>query len=94
MAKSRGVRSRTRTKLATNLRHKFKISSILKKFKIDDRVIISINPSIHDGMPHPRFQGHHGIICEKKGRCYGVKIKDMGKEKKVYVHPAHLKVIK
>ena len=62
-----GARKRTRGKLSKRARTRGKvtISRILKKFKIGDKVAISIEPAIHDGMPHPKYQGKHGVDARK-----------------------------
>ena len=93
MSRSAGIRRKTRRKLKKGLRERLTIPLMLKKLKINEKVVIKISPSIHKGMPHPRFQGKAGIVTGKKGRSYIVAIKDGGKEKKLNVHPTHLKKI-
>lgn len=72
-------------------RERTTVNAILKKFQIGDKVVIDIDSSIQDGMPHLRFQGKSGEVIAKHGNCYDVLIKDMDKEKTVVVHPVHLK---
>tara|TARA_Y100000310_G_C20505184_1_gene726052 strand:- start:50 stop:340 length:291 start_codon:yes stop_codon:yes gene_type:complete len=88
-----GARKRTRGKLSkrARTRGKITISRILKKFKIGDKVAISIEPAIHDGMPHPKYQGKHGTIVSKSKNCYYVEIKDGRMKKKLISAPVHLK---
>lgn len=62
-----------------------------QSFSVGDKVYLGAEPAIHKGMYHPRFMGRSGIIKSKRGRCYEVAISDFGKEKKLIVHPIHLK---
>ena len=89
-----GSRKQTRGKLSKRARTQGKvtISRILKKFNIGDKVAISIEPAIHDGMPHPKYQGSHGTIVEKSKNCYYVEIKDRRMKKKLISAPVHLKI--
>ena len=90
--KGKGSRRKTRDKLSLNIREhgKIKISKILAKYNEGEKVIIKINPSFHEGMPHPKYHGYIGIVKGKRGDCYEVLINDKGKEKLLIVHPAHL----
>lgn len=90
-----GPRKRTRGKLAkrARTRGKITISRILKKFKIGDKVAISIEPAMHKGMPHPKFQGKHGVIVDKSKNCYYVEIRDGKAKKKLISAPVHLKQV-
>ena len=95
MKRSRGFRSKSRNKLSkryrkgrTNL-----ITRAMQEFKEGERVTIVIDPSFHDGMPHPRFHGRTGSIERMQGNAYVVKIKDGGKLKHIIALPAHLKRI-
>ncbi|RLF28594.1 MAG: 50S ribosomal protein L21e [Thermoplasmata archaeon] len=94
--RSRGIRSKSRNILRKRPREKG-ISSItraLQEFKIGERVNIDIDPSIHKGMPHPRFQGFTGSIEGMQGEAYLVGI-DVGKKHKtLIVRPEHLRRVK
>jgi len=87
-----GFRRKTRYKLSRGPRDRGKVSirKYLQSFKAGEIVILKMNPSVHEGMYFPRFHGNHGIIKEKRGNCYIVKIKDKNKEKDLIVHPVHL----
>ncbi len=89
---SHGPRARTRRKLKKGIRERglIPITRLLKKFEIGDKVIIKIEPSVHKGMPHPRFHGRVGEIIGRRGRAYIVRIKDAGREKLVISYPVHL----
>ena len=56
-----------------------------------ERVVIDINPSIHKGMPHKRFHGKVGVVLERRGRAYVLKVGVGGKDKIVIARPEHLK---
>lgn len=90
--KHKGKRSKTRSKFRKSVRQHGapSVNVMLRKFSIGDRVHISVNPSVHIGMPYRRFIGKTGVIAKKQGDCYLVKIHDMRKEKGALVHPAHL----
>jgi len=50
-----------------------------------------IDPSIHKGMPHIRFQGHTGKVEGKQGESYVVGIEVGKKHKTLVVRPDHLR---
>jgi len=86
-------RRKTRSKLRKRRkdRGKLSISKYFQKFKIGDRVYLKAEPAIQKGMYHPRYHGKSAKIINKKGNCYEVLINDQKKEKKLIVHPIHLK---
>lgn len=88
-----GLRRKTRHKLAKNVRDKGKISlaRYFQEFKTGDKVCLVAEPSMHDGMYHPRFHGKAATIVSKRGKCYEVAIKDVTMAKILIVHPIHLK---
>lgn len=88
-----GSRKNSRGKLRKHPRDcgKVKVTKILARFTIGDRVIIDMEPAIHRGMTHVRYHGKHGIITGKQGDCYKVTIKDMNKEKVLITAPVHIK---
>ena len=88
-----GMRRKTRYKLQKERRNKGKISMTryFQTFNLGDRVHLIVEPSIQKGMYNPRFLGRAGIVKGKRGRCYEVTINDLGKEKKLIIHPIHLK---
>lgn len=90
--RSKGSRSKTRHKLSKRIRERGppRIWRVTQKFEQGDIVHIKLDPSVHRGMPHPRFHGHTGIVSEIRGRAYLVKISDGGKEKTIIVSPEHL----
>ena len=88
-----GLRRKTRYKFRKEKGKKGKISltRYFQSFNAGDRVNLTVEPAIQKGMYHPRFMSKTGVIKCKRGRCYEVKISDMGKEKILIVHPVHLR---
>jgi len=87
-----GFRRKTRYKLKKQegTKGKISISRYFKRFKEGDTVVLKPEPSVHAGMPYPRFQGKSGLVVGKQGECYKVMIKDGSMEKMIIVHPIHL----
>lgn len=67
------------------------ISYLLINYKIGDKVIINIDPSEHNTMPHRRYQGKIGIIQEIGKRIIKVSIPLGNKEKILQTKRNHLK---
>lgn len=90
-----GARRKTRHKYGKKKKEKGKISlrAYLQKFKKGDKVNLNVESAVQKGMYFRRFVGKVGEIDSKQGRCYKIKIKDKGKEKKIIVHPVHLRRI-
>ncbi|MBI3035289.1 50S ribosomal protein L21e [Candidatus Woesearchaeota archaeon] len=88
-----GLRRKTRYKLRKQKRNRGKISitRYFQSFNLGDRVCLGVESSVQKGMYHPRFMGKSGIIKAKRGKCYEVSINDLGKEKKLVIHPVHLR---
>jgi len=93
MKRSRGFRSKSRSKLRKKYREGRMnlITKVMQDFKEGEKVTIVIDPSFHDGMPHPRFHGRTGSIEGMQGDAYIVKIKDGGKIKHIISSPVHLR---
>lgn len=90
--KSHGFRFKSGRKLKKKIREKgIKISRALQTFEVGDRVHIDIDPAIHKGMPHPRFQGRTGFVVGQRGRAYLVRVRDGNSYKTLFVRPEHLK---
>jgi|TARA_B100000315_G_scaffold258547_1_gene311109 ribosomal protein L21E len=77
------------------IREKGKISfrRYFQKFKQGDNVSLVRELAVGANFPR-RLQGKTGVIQEKRGRSYFVKIKDSNKTKMILVEPIHLKKIK
>ena len=88
-----GSRRKTRYKLKKPGRYKGKLRlrRYLEEYKPGDKVILKIDSISQKGVFHPRFIGKTGVISKKTGSCYEVITKDANKEKKLIVHPMHMK---
>ena len=67
------------------------ISYLLIDYKIGDKVIVNIDPSEHNTMPHRRYQGKVGIIKEIGKRIIKVSAAIGNKEKILQTKRNHLK---
>lgn len=50
------------------------ISQLAKSLKVGDRVVILPKGNFRD-IPHPRYRGRVGIVTEKRGGAYVVRLK-------------------
>lgn len=89
--RSRGIRSKSRHILRKKRREVFPITRALQEFEIGEKVCIDVDPSVHKGMPHPRFQGYTGKVEGKQGDAYKVGVTVGKKHKTLLVLPEHLK---
>ena len=91
--RSKGIRSKTRNILRKSVRQKGMppVTRTFAKFEDGESVNIVIEPSVHGGMPHTRFQGLCGTIVGKQGKAYLVDLKHGNKMKQLIVGPEHLK---
>jgi len=92
MAKTHGTRRKSRYKLKKTVREKglSPISRAIQEFHEGDIVNIDLDPSIQNGMPHPKFQGRTGKVMSLRGRAYIVEVRDGGLMKEVIILPEHL----
>ncbi len=92
MAKSHGERRKTRYKLKKSSRKRglSAISKAIAEFETGDMVHIAIDPSVHKGMPNPKFHGRTGKVVSQRGRAYILSVRDGRSMKEVIVHPQHL----
>ena len=90
--RSKGIRSKSRHILRKKPRDRGmnSITRALQEFEIGQSVNVDIDPSIHKGMPHPRFQGYTGKIEGKQGNAYLVGINVGKKHKTLIIRPEHL----
>ena len=72
---------------------KIKLSRYFQKFKKGDRVAVVKELALQPKFPK-QLQGRSGVIEDKRGSSYIVKIKDLNKEKTYIIHPAHLKKLR
>lgn len=74
-------------------RGKLQLSRWFQNLKKGDRVSVKVEKSVPANFPK-RLQGRTGVVEEKCGKVYMVKIKDQDKEKKFLIEAIHLKKIK
>ncbi|MBD3252754.1 50S ribosomal protein L21e [Candidatus Pacearchaeota archaeon] len=74
-------------------RGKIKLSKYFQKFEKGDRVAVIKEPSLNPKFPK-KLQGRSGIIENKRGNSYLVRINDLNKQKGYIIHPVHLKKLK
>jgi len=91
MPRSRGYRKKTRSLLTKDSNSEQGLSYIMKKYNVNDKVVIKINPSIVKGMPHRRYHGKVGIVEKVMKRSLLVNIKVGDKTKKVIARLEHVK---
>lgn len=87
-----GFRMKTRHTLRKVPRTSGKVSITrqLQQFQIGESVTIVQEPTIHNGMPHPRYKNRTGVIIGKQGSAYKVKIRDGNSYKIMLAAPVHL----
>jgi large subunit ribosomal protein L21e len=93
MPNSKGFRRGARSILRKKPRNRGlqPIGRLLKEYECGDKVVIMIDPSVHKGMPHPRYHGKVSVVEEKRGRAYVVKLVERGKVRTIIARPEHLK---
>ncbi|HID26348.1 MAG: 50S ribosomal protein L21e [Methanosarcinales archaeon] len=96
MPKSHGERRKTRYKLKKKIREKglSPISRAIQEFEIGQMVHIDLDPSVHKGMPNPKFHGRTGKVIGKRGRAYIIEVRDGNAKKEVFALPQHLNLQK
>lgn len=93
VTKSKGTNFRTRRIFSKHPRKRGlpSLSSMLTTYEVNSKVNIVIEPSVQKGRPHRRFQGKTGLVLEKRGQAYVVKVADGNATKTVICRPEHLK---
>jgi len=82
MARSHGYRRRTRSLLTSKgVRG---LSSILREYSLNDRVVIKIDPAQVKGMPHRRFNGLVGVVTDVGRRVLTIEV-PVGEKMKVVI---------
>ena len=72
---------------------KIPFSKYFQEFEKGDKIAVVRELSVKSSFPL-RIQGRTGVVENKRGRAYLVKINDLKKEKKFIMEPIHLKKIK
>ncbi|MEM2111128.1 MAG: 50S ribosomal protein L21e [Candidatus Bathyarchaeia archaeon] len=93
MVRSKGFKKKTRALLSKKTREhgKLGLSRLLQEYKPGDKAVIKIDPSIHKGMPHHRYQGKVGVIVGKRGKAFEVNVTQGDTVKGIIVRPEHLR---
>jgi large subunit ribosomal protein L21e len=89
--KSKGPRRKTRRSLRRRVREKATVTRFLQEFKIGSKVVIKPTVSSDKGRPYKRFFGKIGVVIDKRGKSYIIKIREGDKEKKIISRPEHLR---
>ncbi len=93
MKASKGYRRRTRSVMRRRVRERglSPITKIFQKFDVGQKASVNIDPSMHRGQPHIRFQGRTGTVVGMQGRSYLIDVMMGGKKKQIIVRPEHLR---
>ena len=70
--------------------HRRGLSSLLREYSPNDRVVIKINPSQVKGMPHRRFNGLVGVVKEVDRRVVTLDVPVGDKVKTLVARKEHL----
>jgi len=86
------MKKKTRDKLSKTVRDRgiSPVVRAIQDFAPGAKVHVQIDPSIHKGMPHPRFHGKTGEVVGKRGRAFLLKITDGNATKTLVALPEHL----
>jgi large subunit ribosomal protein L21e len=87
--KSRNLMSKPK-----RLRGKVSLTRYFQALEPGQRVALKAEPSVQAGIYFKRFHGRVGVVGQRLGSCYEVKIDDHGKAKTLIVHPVHLKPLR
>ncbi|RLI52251.1 50S ribosomal protein L21e [Candidatus Bathyarchaeota archaeon] len=92
MARSHGFRRGHRKILTKRPRNRGMqpLGRLLHVYNFGDKTVLKIDPSVHKGMPHARYQGKVGIIQEKRGSAYVIHLEEGHKTRCLIVRPEHL----
>ncbi|OVE84534.1 50S ribosomal protein L21e [Natronolimnobius baerhuensis] len=93
MPNSNGPRQGTRRKLSNSPRDRGSSppQRAIQEYEEGEKVHLKIDPSVHDGRFHPRFDGLTGEVAGKQGDAFKVDITDGGKDKTLIVTAAHMR---
>lgn len=91
--KARGKRAKTRDKFK-NKASKLSVSRELVDVANGEKAQITVNPSMHSGMPVARYQGRTVSVVGRQGSMLNVSLMESKGKKNFLVHPAHLTLAK
>jgi len=86
------MRKKSRDKLSKTVRARgiSPVVRAIQEFETGAMVHVLIDPSIHKGMPHPRFHGKTAEVVGKRGRAFVLKVTDSNATKTLITLPEHL----
>jgi large subunit ribosomal protein L21e len=86
------MRKKSRDKMSKTVRARgiSPVVRAIQEFEKGTMVHVIIDPSIHKGMPHPRFHGKTGEVVGKRGRAFVLKVTDGDATKTLIALPEHL----
>ena len=88
MPKSHGYKRRTRSLLRSS--EKRGLTSLLREYEPNDRVVVKIDPSQVKGMPHRRFNGLVGVVREVDRRVVTLDVPVGNKVKTLVARKEHV----
>jgi large subunit ribosomal protein L21e len=88
LPKSHGYRRRTRSLLRSS--EKRGLTSLLREYEPNDRVVIKIDPAQVKGMPHRRFNGLVGVVKEVDRRVVTLDVPVGDKVKTLIARKEHI----
>jgi len=90
--RSRGFRRKSRGVLIKKPRQRGlqPLGRLLHEYGAGEKVVVKIDPAVHEGMPHSRYQGRVGVVAEKRGRAYVVKLEEGGRVRDLIILPEHM----
>jgi large subunit ribosomal protein L21e len=91
--RSSGIRRKSRSVLSKRVREKGRLplSRLLTKYEAGEKVVITIDPAVHKGMPHKRYQGKMANVVGKRGRAYILEIPQRKTVKTIIATPEHIR---
>ena len=86
------MRKKSRDKLSKTVRGRgiSPVVRAIQEFETGAKVHVLIDPSIHKGMPHPRFHGKTAEVIGKRGRAFVLKVTAGAATKTLITLPEHL----
>jgi len=88
LPKSHGYKRRTRSLLRSS--EKRGLTSLLREYEPNDRVVVKIDPSQVKGMPHRRFNGLVGVVREVDRRVVTLDVPVGNKVKTLVARKEHV----
>lgn len=93
MAKSKGIRRKSRSALTKKVREKGRLplSRLLTSYEEGEKVVINLDPGIHKAMPHKRYQGKVATIVGQRGKAYIMEIPQRKTVKTIITTAHHIR---